>query len=230
MKTASILVLASVLFAVTVSAAPVLSVDNAAYDFGSVIEGTIVTHKFILTNTGDETLTISKVRASCGCTTTGLSDSTLGPGESVDLEARVDTTSFSGQIGKAVYVDSNDPATPTLTLRITGTVIKGDIKTYNVTPGDVAYLLYLLVDLRQPDEYAAGHLVGAVNIPYDELSQWIDRLPNGLLIVFYDQDGTDGDAAAEMLIAAGFSNVESLYGGLDNWLLQYGDDLLFSDE
>jgi rhodanese-related sulfurtransferase len=242
MKTVAFLFLIGIAFSATASAAPAISVDEASYDFGSVVQGTIVSHAFVLTNVGDETLTINRVTATCGCTTTALSDTSLAPGESVELQARVDTTAFIGAIAKTVNVYSNDPnyASDTLSsttetrsplsLHITGTVIEGNIQPYNITAGDLSWLLFLMVDLRDPDTYAAGHLVGAINIPYDELPQWIDQLPTDLLIVFYDQDGTDADAAAELLLAAGFGNVQSLYGGLDNWLVQFGDVLLMTSE
>jgi rhodanese-related sulfurtransferase len=221
----------AVSLSIAATAAPIISVDNVAYDFGSAIAGTIVSHKFLVTNAGDADLNISSVRASCGCTTTGLPDNSLSPGESVELEARVDTTNFTGQIGKAVYVDSNDPATPTLTLHITGKVIKAnDFRPYNMTAGDLGFLLFMMIDLRGPSAYAGGHLIGAVNIPYDELPQWIDRLPMDLLIVLYDQDGSTANAAAELMLAAGYSNVQSLYGGLDNWRLQFGDEMLLTAE
>ncbi|MEW5826144.1 MAG: DUF1573 domain-containing protein [Candidatus Bipolaricaulota bacterium] len=85
----------------------------------SVEAGSVVTKTFTLRNTGDETLTITRVLASCGCTATTLEKNELAPGETVDLTARVDTTGFSGTVVKTVSVQSNDPVQPSLVLRMT---------------------------------------------------------------------------------------------------------------
>jgi len=209
-------------------AAPKIAVDQAVYDFGEVIAGIAVTHTFVLTNAGDAPLVITKVRTSCGCTTTALSKTTLEPGESVELTATFDTTHYSGKVGKSITVESNDPDTPKLVLLITGTVKRG--KPYNISAADLDYLFYILIDLRSPDDYAAAHLIGAINIPYDELSDWEDRLPKGVLIVLYDQDGSLSDKAARELIDAGFTQTKSLLGGLDEWMRIYKDKYIFTAE
>lgn len=57
---------------IAVIAGPKISVDNAVYDFGEVLEGIAVIHTFILSNVGDESLAIEQVHTSCGCTTTAV--------------------------------------------------------------------------------------------------------------------------------------------------------------
>ncbi len=205
-----------------------LSVDNPVFDFGTVVEGSFVIHTFVLTNTGDETLTITKVRTTCGCTTTALAKSTLDPGESVELQGIFDTTGYGGRtVTKGIYIYVNDADIPTVTLKMTGGVI--EIADYNITAGDLYLNFFLLIDLRSPDDYAAGHLFGAVNIPYEEITRWVDYLPRNLLIVVYDQDGTLGDQVAQWLIAKGFDpmNVKSLFNGLDGWIAGFGEDLIW---
>ncbi len=92
MKKMLLALLMAVALGVAASASGELSADVADYNFGNVVEGTIVVHTFILSNLGTQPVQISKVRASCGCTATALSDYSLTAGESVQLEARVDTT------------------------------------------------------------------------------------------------------------------------------------------
>ena len=116
------LVLSLGLFAVAASCAPVISVDNANYS-ATVQSGSAAIHTFRLTNTGDAPLSIAGVQASCGCTTTVLEKSQLAPGESVGLEARVNTAGFSGTVQKTVTVQSNDPVTPSLILHLTLTLV-----------------------------------------------------------------------------------------------------------
>ncbi len=198
-----------------VAAAPMLGVDLASYDFGSVSEGTVVTHTFVLTNLGDSVLTITGTRATCGCTTTALAKSSLAPGESVPLDARVDTSHFGGRIQKQIYIDSNDPTTPSALVTIQGDVTP--LAAYNISPSDLNYLFFLLIDVRSPADYAAGHLLGAMNIPSAHLGLWLGILPRDVILVLYDNTGQDSAAQAKFLQGAGFPQARSLAGGLAAW-------------
>lgn len=99
-------------------AAPTIHVDSATYTT-KADSNSVVAHTFQLSNAGDSPLTIGSVTASCGCTATTLNKTELAPGESVGLEAKVNTTGFSGTVQKTVTVHTNDPATPSLVLRMT---------------------------------------------------------------------------------------------------------------
>lgn len=226
MKKMLLALLIAATLGVTASASGELSADVADYNFGNVVEGTIVVHTFILSNLGTQPIQITKVRASCGCTATALSDYSLAVGESVQLEARVDTSGFSGDVVKSIYVDYTAGASEaaTLTLHVAGTVLRA--QEYNITAGDLNYLFYILIDLREPDGYAAGHLTGALNIPYAEFSAWVERLPKGVIIVLYDQDGVVSDQAVQELLTAGFNDARSLLGGLNAWTFAYGDQFI----
>ena len=93
-------------------------------------------------------------------------------------------------------------------------------------PSDLDYLFYLNIDVRSADEYAAGHIIGSINIPFEELESWTDVLPTDSLLITYDQDGTLGDEAALWMINNDFSNAQSVLGGLDEWIRQYGQRYL----
>lgn len=217
-----------VLSGIAVFAAPQIAVDNGVYSFGTVVAGVVVTHTFVITNAGDKTLTISKAQPSCGCTTTDLAKKNLAPGESVNLDITFDSVGYGGRtVTKLIDVYSNDPTQPKLVLQLKGTVNRA--KQYNIACGDLNYLLYLLVDLRAPKTYAASHLLGAINIPYDELSDWTNRLPKGVLIILYDQDGTLSDKAAQMLNKNGFPEAKSLLGGLKEWTRTYKDKFIITE-
>lgn len=43
----------------------------------------------------------------------------------------------------------------------------------------------LVIDVRSREEYAAGHIPGAENLPADELERWIGRIPKDKPIVVY---------------------------------------------
>lgn len=205
--------------------APKIDVNPPLFDFGVVTEGVIVARSFVVTNIGDAPLTIRAIRATCGCTaTTDLAGTALAPGESVALAVRVDTSGFSGAIAKDVRISSNDPATPEAVLWMLGTVTP--LPPYQITPGDVRYLLYVLVDIRSSDAYAAGHLLGAIHVPSDDLPTALDPLPRNAFVILYDDFGPDAATAARHLQEAGYADAWTLAGGLAAWVGAFGDTLL----
>jgi len=60
-----------------------------------------------------------------------------------------------------------------------------------------------LVDVRTPEEYAAGFVAGAINIPLDELSARLDELPTDVPIIVYCRSGSRSAQAATILCDAG---------------------------
>jgi hypothetical protein len=138
-----------------------IEVDNPIYEFGEVLEGVFVIHAFVLTNMGDEPLTITRVTTSCGCTTTNLAKTTLARGESVELGAILDTVGYGGRtITKLITVESNDPKDAKPTLQLKGVVERA--QSYNIAAGDLNYLFYVLIDLRNPEDYTTAHLMGEI--------------------------------------------------------------------
>ena len=74
----------------------------------------------------------------------------------------------------------------------------------------------LVVDVRTPDEFAAGHYAGATNIPVKELSSRLAELgAKDRAIVVYCQSGMRAGAAKSTLTDAGFTNVLNA-GGLSD--------------
>ncbi len=67
----------------------------------------------------------------------------------------------------------------------------------------------LLVDVRTPREYAAGHLEGALLIPYDQVKQRLVEFgeDKGRSIVLYCRSGRRAGVAERILREAGFTNV-----------------------
>lgn len=77
----------------------------------------------------------------------------------------------------------------------------------------------LVIDVRSPEEFAAAHVAGAVNIPLDELPSRASALPKGRVIVTVcGKGGGRSERAAEQLRASGFSPARSLCGGTQAWL------------
>jgi hypothetical protein len=76
-------------------------------DLGTVTKGEPATKKVTFTNTGTEPLTISNIKASCGCTTVQGWQQTVAPGQQGSFELKLDTARFMGAVTKTVDVESN---------------------------------------------------------------------------------------------------------------------------
>lgn len=77
-----------------------------------------------------------------------------------------------------------------------------------------------VVDVRTPQEFAAGSIPGAVNVPLDELRSRLDELPGGDLVVFC-KVGLRGYLAGRILAQHG-RGARNLDGGLRTWLAGTG--------
>ncbi len=62
-----------------------------------------------------------------------------------------------------------------------------------------------LLDVRTPEEFASGHIPGAVNIPVDDLRSRLGELPRDRKIAAYCQVGQRGYLATRILMQKGFS-------------------------
>lgn len=75
---------------------------------------------------------------------------------------------------------------------------------------------FLLIDVREDDEWQAGHIDGAIHIPRGQLEQRIQsRAPQkDQKIVVYCRSGYRSELAAQTLKTMGYNNVYSLEGGI----------------
>jgi len=73
-----------------------------------------------------------------------------------------------------------------------------------------------LLDVRQPEEYQAGHIAGAALIPLDQLDSRLDELPQGREIVCVCRSGSRSGTAVRRLKSAGFTAL-NLSGGMIAW-------------
>jgi rhodanese-related sulfurtransferase len=76
----------------------------------------------------------------------------------------------------------------------------------------------VLVDVREPEEYAAGHVPGAVNLPQSELASRLDELPRAAAIYVVCQGGMRSTRAAQFLKQMGFADVVNVAGGTNAWV------------
>ena len=76
-----------------------------------------------------------------------------------------------------------------------------------------------LLDVREPSEYDAGHLPGAINMALGSgvLAAQLDRLPRDKPIVVYCASGNRSNQAANFLTEKGFRPVYDMLGGIGAW-------------
>ena len=98
------------------------------YDFGEIIEDSVVTKNFVITNKGSELLKITDIKASCGCTAVVAGKNELKPGDSTDIKVSFNSEGKSGKQTKTVTVKTNDPVNTVIRLAFTGNVVKKDLK------------------------------------------------------------------------------------------------------
>ncbi len=92
----------------------------------------------------------------------------------------------------------------------------------HISPGDAVRLINkgaLVIDVRPPEQFEAGHIVNARNIVLDRIQQDDDAIKkqkNKVLLTVCDNGASSGKAAAT-LRKAGYGNVFSVKGGLGGW-------------
>lgn len=106
---------------------PKAVVKPMAFDFGTIIQDSVVTTYFVITNEGADLLKIKKVSASCGCTAAISEKNELKRGESTKIKVTFDSNGKSGKQAKSVYIETNDPKNPTITLALTGMIVEKGI-------------------------------------------------------------------------------------------------------
>ena len=77
---------------------------------------------------------------------------------------------------------------------------------------------YILLDVRTAEEFAAGHIPGAINIPNEDIgTDEIPRLPQkDQRIYVYCRSGNRSKQASEKLVALGYTDIVEI-GGIMDW-------------
>jgi len=99
---------------------------------------------------------------------------------------------------------------------------KGMAEIRTITPAQLKELLengkdFVLVDVREQNEWDICHIEGALLRPLSQISGWIDALEPDKEYVFHCHHGGRSRQACAMAIAHGVRNVISLEGGIDSW-------------
>ncbi len=74
-----------------------------------------------------------------------------------------------------------------------------------------------VVDVREPNEFSAGHLAGAKHIPVGDIDKRLADIPVGKAVLLYCDAGNKSGKASAALKKAGRDQIFNLAGGLTAW-------------
>ncbi|MDJ0926293.1 MAG: rhodanese-like domain-containing protein [Gammaproteobacteria bacterium] len=129
-------------------------------------------------------------------------------------------------MGQLIEFTNNNP------LLVTGTLLMGlavlfyelrlrGRQVFEVTTAQAVQMINKgakVIDLREQKDFAAGHIVDAVNVPTQDLAAGNDRrLKKNKTLILVCDNGIASGRQVEPLRKAGFENAYSLSGGLSGW-------------
>jgi len=76
---------------------------------------------------------------------------------------------------------------------------------------------FMLLDVRTPEEYAAGHIPGATLIPVQDLAEHLAEVPRDKQVYIYCHSGKRSARASKLLAEHGYTNIENIVGGIEAW-------------
>ncbi len=91
-----------------------IAYDSAFYDFGTVKQGVVVKRTFYFTNTGADSLVISDVKVTCGCTVPEWPKVPIAPGGKGEIKVEFNTADKEGRQLRILRVVANTEPTETM--------------------------------------------------------------------------------------------------------------------
>ena len=74
------------------------------------------------------------------------------------------------------------------------------------------------VDVREVEEYEAGHIPNSTHIPLSQFTERVSELDKQQHLVMVCRSGNRSANACEYLTSLGYPNVSNLFGGMNNWV------------
>ena len=133
-KLYEISVLACIIISISATVAwpsPRLTLPETVFNFGYVPQHSLVSHRFWLLSTGDDTLRIERIIPGCSCTRAPLKKNKLASGDSTVVEIIFSTKSFRNRVEKSPKIQTNED-TPNKSLKIIANVLAKTDSTFPV--------------------------------------------------------------------------------------------------
>ena len=83
--------------------------------------------------------------------------------------------------------------------------------------GEKSPVPFLFIDVRTPEEYAESHIEGSTLIPLQQLEKRVAEVSKEKRVYLYCHSGRRSVSAANILVKAGFNNIENIEGGITAW-------------
>lgn len=74
-----------------------------------------------------------------------------------------------------------------------------------------------LIDVREPNEFDSGHILGARNIPMSQMKMRMKEIRQDMPVYLYCQSGMRSSRAAQFLHRRGYKDLTQLQGGFKKW-------------
>ncbi len=229
---AQLLALSLIFILTSFAQAQELAAEKAIFDFGTVREGAIARVNFIIANKSSKEVEIREIRTFAACVEARpLGNRFLAPGKKLELDFIFESLGYGGAtVDKRIEIHYNNARLSPLRLSVKGKVLP--LEPYQAPIGELTYNFFVLVDVRPPESFVQEHILGAINVPYENIGQWVSTASKSfsdeLIIYLCCEDGTRSDQAAKMLREKGYSQFISLVGGLKEWKNQMGRKFLVS--
>ncbi len=91
--------------------------DHTTFNFGALNKGASVAHSYWFNNTGSDTLIITKIKPTCGCTSTKKGGIVAPPGERASIDIIFNSGKFNGKVTKSIKLETNDKLNPYMDIR-----------------------------------------------------------------------------------------------------------------
>ncbi|WP_084221868.1 MULTISPECIES: rhodanese-like domain-containing protein [Mesobacillus] len=91
------------------------------------------------------------------------------------------------------------------------------LKTLSEEEFKAGYRKAQLIDVREPNEFANGHILGARNIPLTQLKARLKEIRPDKPVYLYCQSGSRSGRAAQLLHKNGCKDLSHLEGGFKKW-------------
>jgi rhodanese-related sulfurtransferase len=74
-----------------------------------------------------------------------------------------------------------------------------------------------MLDVREPDEYEAGHIPGITLIPMGEVADRLAEIPKDKMLIVTCRTGNRSGQVADLLRELGYADVHNMEGGIVAW-------------
>ena len=104
---------------------PTVAINERYHDFGSLGPAEVVTREFVIANTGEAPLTISRAYTTCGCTTADFTSAVIPPGMVSIMTLRFDAGfhDVRGEtVRRGVIIENNDPDRSTVEIWVEASI------------------------------------------------------------------------------------------------------------